>query len=192
MKSPIRKTGTSKPRMTEERFNQAKGLFKHGLSAGMVADLAGMHHSTACRIRRCSSFAEYQASNRAKATRQQELEDTRNGVTTFTSDIPTSSIPLTVNSGNAVDTGTTTKTGVEFIRAVEDAVNIKTPEPEFTGNIYIAGESFWTFHHAASAFNVSYGTIKKLVEVNKITCNKVGHRYFIPVSSLRDYLTSTD
>ena len=191
MKSPISKTGTKKPRMTEERFNQAKGLFKHGLSAGMVADLAGMHHSTACRIRRCSSFAEYQASNRAKATRRQELEDTRDGVTTFTSDIPTSSIPLPANSGNAVDTGTTTdryppgakKTG---------AVDIKTPEPEFTGNIYIAGESFWTFHHAASAFNVSYGTIKKLVEVNKITCNKVGHRYFIPVSSLRDYLTSTD
>jgi excisionase family DNA binding protein len=65
-----------------------------------------------------------------------------------------------------------------------------TPKRRMTEERFDKAKS--SFHHAAKCFNVSYGTIKKLVEVNKITCNKIGHRYFIPVTSLRDYLTSTD
>ena len=178
----IRKTGTPKRRMTESRFNKAKSLFTHGLKAKMVAELVDMHYTTANRISRCDNYADYRAANLAKSARRQELEDARIGTTAFTP-TTTPALQLPVTNGNATYTGTTAKTG---------AVDIKTPDNEFTGNVYIAGESFWTFHHAAKCFNVSYGTIKKLVEVNKITCNKIGHRYFIPVTSLRDYLTSTD
>ena len=174
-----KKTGTPKRRMTESRFNKAKSLFAHGLKAQMVADLVEMHYTTANRIDKCDSYEDYRAANLAKSARRQELEDTRIGITASTPLAPL----FPVTNGDATDTGTTVKTG---------AVDIKTPDNEFTGNVYIAGESFWTFHHAAKCFNVSYGTIKKLVEVNKITCNKIGHRYFIPVTSLRDYLTSTD
>jgi hypothetical protein len=177
-----RKTGTPKRRMTESRFNKAKSLFTHGLKAQMVADLVDMHYTTANRIEKCDSYADYRAANLAKSARRQELEDTRISTTTSTP-TTTPALQLPVTNGNATNTGTTVKTGT---------VDIKTPDREFTGNVYIAGESFWTFHHAAQCFNVSYGTIKKLVEVNKITCNKIGHRYFIPVTSLRDYLTSTD
>ena len=177
-----KKTGTPKRRMTESRFDKAKSLFAHGLKAKMVADLVEMHYTTANRIDKCDDFADYKAANTAKVARRQELEDARIGVATS---MPTTTpaLQLPVTNNDATDTGTTAKTG---------AVDIKTPDHEFTGNVYIAGELFWTFHHAAKCFNVSYGTIKKLVEVNKITCNKIGHRYFIPVTSLRDYLTSTD
>jgi|TARA_B100000315_G_scaffold164017_1_gene152607 hypothetical protein len=182
MKLTNRKAGTPKRRMTEERFDKAKSLFAHGLKAQMVADLVEMHYTTANRIDKCDSYEDYRAANLAKSARRQELEDARIGTTAFTP-TTTPALQLPVTNGNATYTGTTAKTG---------AVDIKTPDNEFTGNVYIAGESFWTFHHAAKCFNVSYGTIKKLVEVNKITCNKIGHRYFIPVTSLRDYLTSTD
>ena len=175
------KSGTPKKRMTEARFNKAKSLFRHGLKTSMVAELVEMHYTTANRISKCDTFADYRASNRAKSDRRQALEDTRNESTTST---PTSTHapPISVEDDSAINTGT----------SVTGTVDIQTPEPEFTGYVYIAGESFWTFQHAAECFNVSYGTIKKLVEINKITCNKVGHRYFIPVTSLRDYLTSTD
>ena len=182
MKLTNRKAGTPKRRMTEERFDKAKSLFAHGLKAQMVADLVDMHYTTANRIDKCDSYEDYRAANLAKSARRQELEDTRLGVVTS---MPTTmpALQLPVANNDAIDTGTTVKTGT---------VDIKTPDSDFTGNVYIAGESFWTFHHAAKCFNVSYGTIKKMVEVNKITCNKIGHRYFIPVTSLRDYLTSTD
>ena len=185
-----RKTGTPKLRMTEKRFNKAKSLFAHGLKAKTVAELVDMHYTTANRIDKCDTFADYRAANTAKAdsavraavARRQELENTRMGtVTSMPTTTPALQLPVTNNG--ATTTGTTAKTGI---------ADIQTPNSEFTGNIYIAGESFWTFQHAARCFNVSYGTIKKLVEINKITCNKVGHRYFIPVTSLRDYLTSTD
>ena len=79
-----KKTGTPKRRMTESRFNKAKSLFAHGLKAKMVADLVDMHYTTANRIDKCDSYADYKAANLAKSARRQELEDTRIGITAST------------------------------------------------------------------------------------------------------------
>ena len=121
----IRKTGTPKRRMPEPRFNKAKSLFTHGLKAKMVAELVDMHYTTANRISRCDNYADYRAANWAKSARRQELEDTRIGTTTFTP-TTTPALQLPVTHGNATYTGTTAKTG---------AVDIKTPDREFTGNV---------------------------------------------------------
>lgn len=50
--------------VTKRVFNQAKGLLKMGISLGMTAKIVGKSYPTIMRIKRYSTFAEFEAARK--------------------------------------------------------------------------------------------------------------------------------